>query len=289
MKLENTQRTEIQKDKNLKELLLPWWPIFAIFIVCMSLFTICMIERNDLKKRFISPVSSDVYTQEGETYIIATYFEESSTYTFLKELRKIEKKYGIPFYLVDVMEYGEDLIKAWSIEYAPTYFVMQRENKSDAKAELLYKSYGAKKNDVLRVEIEYCEKNGGIPVDHTGKMISLGNDLNVNITLDSVATEDNGNVKITFKVQNNSGDTFNFSNSFVSVTSYNKSTIGVLTEPNGGASILPGTEGNVEIYVSNVSQYKLRINLDFSSLGDTTNYSFAISKLDYTIDIDDIK
>lgn len=256
-------------------------PFIALFVVCMSLFTICLIENNNLNKRFISPTQTDVYEQKGDTYIIATYFQESSTYSFLKELRKIERKYNIPFYLVDVQKYGDELISAWGLEYSPTYFIMQRDKTEDKSAKLLYKSYGAKKYDVLMAEIDYCEENGGIPIDHTGQTVKL-KDSDITITLSKVEKQEDDSVKILFDVKNNTGENFDFSNSWASVTSFDGKT--TASVENGGVTILANTEGQIELFVTGVSANKLKITLTIDGSSEN-KFSWGISKLDRTISL----
>ena len=282
--MKKNQNTLVEKEtltSNKKRFIKLLTPFIALFVVCMSLFTFCLIESNNLDKRFISPTQKDVYEQKGDTYIISTYFQEGSTYSFLKELRKIEKKYGIPFYLVDVQKYGDELISAWGLEYSPTYFIMQRDKSEDKTAKLLYKSYGAKKYDVLMAEIDYCEENGGIPIDHTGEQVKL-KDREITLTLSKVETQDDDSVKIVFDVVNSTEENFIFENAWVTVTSFDGKKTGSVES--GGITILANTEGQIELYVTGVSANKLKITIAID--GSSNNkFSWGISKLDRTISL----
>lgn len=259
--------------------------LVSFIALILTITTYCLYGSFD--NRFISPTSQSIYNQKEDLYIISTYIStDSSSKTFVKELRKLEKEYDIPFYLVDVVEY-EELVEIWELEYSPTYFVINK-NKNDKK-ELLYKSYGAKKYNVLNAEVEYCKMNGGVPIDHRGEK-HTDDVTGLEMTLDSVEKTSSGNVEITFTIVNNGNSSVDFKNSFVKTKDYNSKKTGTNLKPNVTTKVGVGEEKEITVAFSGIDPLKVNISIDLSSITETNStYSWIISKLEYSLNLDEIE
>ena len=244
--------------------------LFASFII--SIVTFCM--NNNFKNSFIAPTSNEIYGQKEELYVVSTYIgTDASSKTFVKELRKLESECDIPYYLIDIVEY-EELVDIWELEYSPTYFVI---HKNGDNKELLYKSYGAKKYNVLNAEIEYCKLNGGVPVDQRNKEHS-DDVTGLKMTLKTVETSSNNNVNVTFSITNNGSSEINFKNSFIKAKSYNSSNTGLILDSSTSTKINVGETQEVTVTFSGVEALKIKLTIDLSSLGGSS-YSWIINKL----------
>lgn len=244
--------------------------LFASFV--LSIVTLCM--NNSFENDFIAPTSNEIYGQKGELYVVSTYIgTDASSKTFVKELRKLESEYNIPYYLIDIVEY-EELVDIWELEYSPTYFVI---HKNGDNKELLYKSYGAKKYNVLNAEIEYCKLNGGVPIDQRNK--EHDDDVTgLKMTLKTVETNANNNVNVTFSIVNKGSSEVTFKNSFIRAYSYNSSNTGSILDSSSSTKIGVGETQEVTVTFSGVEALKIKLIIDLSSLGGSS-YSWIINKL----------
>lgn len=252
--------------------------LFSTLILTITCFVLC----NDFKNDFIAPTSNEIYGQDEELYIVSTYLQtDDSSKTFVKELRKLKKNYDIPYYLVDLAEY-EELVDIWQLEYSPTYFVI---HQNGAKKELLYKSYGAKKYNVLNAEIEYCILNGGVPIDHRGNE-HIDETTGLKIVLDTVESTTSGNIEVKFTITNTKPEDVIFDYSFVKAYKYGTTNTGNNLSSDTQITIHANESKEVTLTFSGVEALKVKLTINLSSINGNS-YSWIINKLNYTIDLDD--
>ena len=203
-----------------------WIPI-CIGIISLALFFCFLPMKNNISKRFITPYQNSVTKQDPNLYIVSTYYANDETSVkFLQTLNQLEKKYKIPYYLVNASSYP-DILEAWEIKYWPTYFIFERK-ESDKDAVLVYKSYGNKEASALSKEITNVRKYG-MPVSNIGGTLSIKDDKDTNIldlTLVSVKPSENDNNQFTieFYVENKTKDELivNYSDFIVTSNTWDK-------------------------------------------------------------------
>ena len=181
-----------------------WMPI-CIGLLSLVLFLVFLPMNSSIKKRYITPYQDSVTKQTPDLYIVSTYYANDETSVkFLQTLNQLEKKYNIPYYLVNASTYP-DILDAWEIKYWPTYFVFERQ-EADKDAKLVYKSYGNKEVVALEKEITNVRKYG-MPVSNIGGTISSKNedgDNYLDITLVSIKSDENNTSEfvVEFYVEN---------------------------------------------------------------------------------------
>lgn len=211
MKMESKQKNDVNtENKNNKieffiQLFKKIWIPVCIGVISLVLFFSFLPMNNNISKRYITPYQNSVTKQEPDLYVVSTYYANDETSVkFLQTLNQLEKKYNIPYYLVNASTYP-DILEAWEIKYWPTYFVFER--KAEGKdAVLVYKSYGNKEASALSKEITNVRKYG-MPISNIGGTLAIKDENGVNtldLTLVSVkpSESDDNNYTIEFYVEN---------------------------------------------------------------------------------------
>lgn len=250
--------------------------LFAITVGCVLCFVKTIVSQEQLKDRFVNPTSAALTTPQGllgktdKQYIVSTYGHDQYTADLLKQLNKLEKKEGIPYYLIDVASYGQNFIDAYKITQSPTYYYI-RYNETNKVNEIVYRSYGSKSYELLLKELEYVELNGSSPLKEV-ETTKSDSDAKVSITFNSiVSSNDSAPVTtINFTIKNTSDKKIVFDTSWINACIYGSANNAPKTLSDTTYSIDAGSSIEISMQFETIKANKTLITINLKELGGGT-------------------
>lgn len=249
----------------------------GITIACGLLFAKTLVAQNNLNKRFVNPTASAITSPNGllgksdQQYIVSTYANDQYTADLLKQLNKLEKEKGIPYYLIDIATYGQNFIDAYKITQSPTYYYI-RYNETNKANEIVYRSYGSKSYELLTKELEYVELNGSSPLKEV-ETTKSDSDANISVTFDSIVTNTDDSSPITtakFTVKNTDSKKVTFDSSWINACVYGTSTNAPKVYGDTTYEIEAGSSVTIEMQFEKIKATKVLITINLNDINGGT-------------------
>lgn len=206
-----------------------WMTKYLKYVIIGVVTTLLVIITSFLYQgdHYIEPYTGVIDDMPSDVYVVYPHSKKSElSYKMLKEIEKFDHNDEIDYYLVDYETYSTVLENGWGLQGFPTYYVFARRS-GELTASLVYTSFGYRSYEALCKEVKYAVKYGLEEITTDVKQIisdnikaSLSNFVEKDGPIDADENDkiDNYiNFTFDFKIENRSGEEFEFDTSKVKI------------------------------------------------------------------------